>query len=77
MKRVDKPTNSQCGNLLNIKKTSPVQAKVLPKGKLFKSLTSKTDFLCLYVSKLISLASNQVHVHLKPVTQITDKGEDI
>jgi len=63
--------------LLNIKKISTIQAKVLPKGKLIKSLTSKTHFLCLYVANLISKVSSQVHVHLKPVTQITDKGEDI
>ncbi len=50
-------------NLLNIKKTATIQAKVSLKPKLSKSLTNKTNFLCLYVSKPLFSKSNQLNIH--------------
>jgi hypothetical protein len=50
MKRLDKPTNSLCGNLLNIKKNSIVSAKDLVLVECSDRLVSKTLFSCLTVS---------------------------
>jgi hypothetical protein len=50
MKRLDKPTNSLCGNLLNIKKNSIVSTKDLASVECSGRLASKTLFLCLTVS---------------------------
>jgi len=62
--------------LLNIKKISVVSVKVLPKGKLSKYLTNKTEFSRLLVYRLNSVSLGQIHVHLKPTTQqLTVKGE--
>jgi hypothetical protein len=70
MKRLDKPTTTvSSDNLLNFKKKTAVPLKVLPKGNLPKSLTSKTAFLWLCVSGLnqTNSSKNQAfHIHLKP-----------
>lgn len=72
MKRVDKPTKQLAvKNLPDIKKTSAISLKFLWKGKLTKSLASKTFFCCLNVFKI-----NTIQTHLKPAKTPTGKGEN-
>jgi hypothetical protein len=75
MKRLDKPTKHKRDNLLNFKKKTAVPLKILPKGKLSKSLTNKISFLWLLVSWLNLMESHIFHVHLKPTHKITVEGE--
>jgi hypothetical protein len=49
MKRLDKPTNSLGGNLLNIKKTSANPAKNKANPQVSDCLASETLFHCLTV----------------------------
>jgi hypothetical protein len=72
MKRLDKPTKTQVNNLMNIKKISAIPLNILSNAELPKSLTSKSSFLCLPVSRLKS----QFHVHPKPAQNSTVEGED-
>jgi hypothetical protein len=69
MKRLDKPTNSQSDNLLNIKKITFVSVKILSNGKFSKYLTSKKEFLCIYVFRANSTKFSQIHLHPKLTTQ--------
>jgi hypothetical protein len=75
MKRLDKPTKHKRDNLLKFKKKTAVSLKVLLKGKLSKSLTSKTSFLWLLVSWLNLMENHIFRIHLKPTYKITVKGE--
>jgi len=75
MKRLDKPTKHKRDNLLNIKKKTANSLKILPKGKLSKSLTNKASFLWLLVSWFTLMESHIFHIHLKPTYKITVKSE--
>jgi hypothetical protein len=68
MKRLDGLSNEWVDNLLNINKKRAIPAKVLLKGKLSKNLSRKIEFLCLHVSRIISISLSQIHIHQKPTT---------
>jgi len=60
MKTLDKPTNSQSDNLLNIKEKPSASFKVSSVSKLSKILVIKTSFLWLTVFKIARI---RIHIH--------------
>ena len=80
MKRLDKPTKHGGDDLLNFQKKPDIPLKILPQGKLYECLKSKTAFLWLPVSttEKTGFSENQIfHIHLKPKeTEKVVKGED-